>query len=140
MIYVLSRCQAEKLRNILVWAAGRPAHLQSGPFLVGLELGVQSYNVRGIGLFKNAEDIANIAVTVKNGTPIYVKQLGAVNIGAKVPIGRVGKDAESDIVQGVVLMRRGEKSLPTLERVREKVVQLNNGVLPRGMTLRSIRL
>src|SRR5262249_9981850 len=100
-----------------------------------LELGVQSYNVRGIGLFRTTEDIANVAVTEKNGTPIYIKQLGVVSIGAKVPIGRVGKDTESDIVQGVVLMRRGEKSLPTLERVREKVEGLNSGILPKGMRI-----
>src|ERR1043166_3624478 len=53
-----------------------------------LELGVQSYNVRGIGLFRSAEDIGNVAVSAKNGTPVYVKQLGVVSIGAKVPIGR----------------------------------------------------
>jgi len=100
-----------------------------------LELGAQSYNVRGIGLFKNAEDISNVAVAAKNGTPTYIKQLGVVNIGAKVAIGRVGKDVEPDIVQGVVLMRRGEKSLPTLERVRQKVEQLNQGVLPKGMRI-----
>ncbi|HEY3128365.1 MAG TPA: CusA/CzcA family heavy metal efflux RND transporter [Acidobacteriota bacterium] len=100
-----------------------------------LELGNQSYNVRGIGLFRNAEDIGNVAVAVKNGTPIYIKQLGPISVGAKVPMGRVGKDDESDIVQGVVLMRRGEKSLPTLERVRRKVKQLNNGVLPKGMSI-----
>src|SRR5216117_2764910 len=100
-----------------------------------LELGVQSYNVRGIGLFRSAEDIGNVAVSAKNGTPIYIKQLGVVSIGAKVSIGRVGKDAQSDIVQGIVLMRRGEKSLPTLERVRKKVEQLNTGVLPNGMRI-----
>ena len=100
-----------------------------------LELGAQSYNVRGIGLFRNVEDISNVAVAAKNGTPTYIKQLGVVNIGAKVPIGRVGKDVEPDIVQGVVLMRRGEKSLPTLERVRQKVEQLNKGVLPKGMRI-----
>jgi len=100
-----------------------------------LELGVQSYNVRGIGLFRSAEDIGNVAVSAKNGTPIYIKQLGVVSIGAKVAIGRVGKDAQSDIVQGIVLMRRGEKSLPTLERVRKKVEQLNTGVLPKGMRI-----
>src|SRR2546427_3092027 len=100
-----------------------------------LELGEQSYNVRGIGLFKDAQDIANVAVTARNGTPIYLKQLGEVGIGAKVPIGRVGKDESPDIVQGVVLMRRGEKSLPTLQRVRQKVDQLNNGILPEGMQI-----
>src|SRR5215467_3094073 len=98
-----------------------------------LEIGVQSYNVRGIGLFKDADDIANVAVAAKNGTPIYLKQLGQVSIGAKVPVGKVGKDEKSAIVQGVVLMRRGEKSLPTLERVRQKVDQLKKGVLPKGM-------
>src|SRR5947208_1653041 len=100
-----------------------------------LELGVQSYNVRGIGLFKDTEDIANVAVpaSTKSGAPVYIKQLGDVSIGAKVPMGRVGKDEEDDIVQGVVLMRRGEKSLPTLERVRQKVEQLNHGMLPKGM-------
>src|SRR2546426_1524787 len=102
-----------------------------------LELGVQSYNVRGIGLFKDTEDIANVAVpaSTKSGAPVYIKQLGVVNIGSKVPMGRVGKDDQSDIVQGVVLMRRGEKSLPTLERVRQKVEQLNHGILPKGMRI-----
>src|SRR5438876_3419815 len=100
-----------------------------------LEVGVQSYNVRGIGLFKDIEDIANVAVVAKNGTPVYIKQLGQVSIGAKIPMGRVGKDEEDDIVQGVVMMRRGEKSLPTLERVRRKVEQLNHGILPKGMRI-----
>src|SRR5215467_1398659 len=89
-----------------------------------LEIGVQSYNVRGIGLFKNTDDIANVAVLAKSGMSVYIKQLGQVSVGAKIPMGRVGKDAEDDIVQGVVLMRRGEKSLPTLERIRRKVTQL----------------
>jgi cobalt-zinc-cadmium resistance protein CzcA len=100
-----------------------------------LEIGEQSYNVRGIGLFKDENDIGNVAVATKNGTPLYLKQLGGVSIGAKVPLGRVGKDDQSDIVQGIVMMRRGEQSLPTLERVRQKVEQLNNGVLPRGMKI-----
>src|SRR5207245_5912435 len=58
-----------------------------------------------------------------------------VAIGAKVQLGKVGKDEQSDIVKGVVLMRRGEKSLPTLERVRQKVQALNNGILPKGMRI-----
>jgi cobalt-zinc-cadmium resistance protein CzcA len=98
-----------------------------------LELGEQSYNVRGIGLFKDASDIGNVAVTARGGTPLYLKQLGEVNVGAKVPLGQVGKDQDADIVQGVILMRRGEKSLPTLTRVRQKVAQLNDGILPAGV-------
>src|SRR6266852_398755 len=100
-----------------------------------LEIGEQSYNVRGIGLFKDADDIGNVVVTAKSGTPLYLRQLGEVSVGAKVPLGRVGKDDESDIVQGIVMMRRGEQSLPTLERVRQKVAQLNHGILPKGMQI-----
>src|SRR6266851_5266653 len=76
-----------------------------------------------------------VSASTKSGAPVYIKQLGDVSIGAKVPMGRVGKDDEDDIVQGVVLMRRGEKSLPTLERVRQKVEQLNHGILPKGMRI-----
>src|SRR5258708_38629845 len=100
-----------------------------------LEIGEQSYNVRGIGLFKDADDIGNVVVAAKSGTPLYLRQLGEVTVGAKVPLGRVGKDDESDIVQGIVMMRRGEQSLPTLERVRQKVDQLNHGILPKGMAI-----
>ena len=100
-----------------------------------LEIGEQSYNVRGIGLFKDADDIGNVVVTARSGTPLYLRQLGEVSVGAKVPLGRVGKDDESDIVQGIVMMRRGEQSLPTLERVRQKVEQLNHGILPKGMEI-----
>ena len=97
-----------------------------------LEIGEQSYNVRGIGLFKDANDVGDVAVTAKGGTPLYLKQLGEISIGAKVPLGQVGKDDQSDIVEGIILMRRGEQSLPTLERVRQKVEQLNHGILPAG--------
>jgi cobalt-zinc-cadmium resistance protein CzcA len=98
-----------------------------------LELGRQSYNIRGLGLFKTTQDMEQVVVAAKNGTPIYLKQLGEVRVGAKVPTGRVGKDGARDIVQGIVLMRRGEQSLPTLARVRQKVAQLNHGLLPKGM-------
>src|SRR5262249_33053658 len=66
-----------------------------------LELGAQSYNVRGIGLFRSEEDIGAVQVAERNGTPVYVKQLGEVSVGAKTPIGRVGRDYNPDIVQGV---------------------------------------
>ncbi len=100
-----------------------------------LEIGEQSYDVRGIGLFRNTEDIGAVEVAERNGSPVYVKQLGAVSVGAKTPLGRVGRDYNPDIVQGVVLMRKGEKSKPTLEAVRKKVETLNTGVLPKEMMI-----
>ena len=100
-----------------------------------LELGVQSYNVRGIGLFQGNGDIENVAVAAKNGTPVYIKQLGEVSIGSKTPLGRVGKEDDPDIVEGIVLMRHGEQSLPTLERVRSRVEEINRDDLPAGMRI-----
>jgi cobalt-zinc-cadmium resistance protein CzcA len=100
-----------------------------------LELGSQSFNVRGIGLFRNEEDIGNVQVAERAGAPIYVKQLGEISAGARTPMGRVGRDYNPDIVQGVVLMRKGEKSMPTLQAVRKKVEAINNGLLPKGMKI-----
>src|SRR5580704_14738572 len=57
-----------------------------------LEIGSQSFNVRGIGLFNDTQDISNVALATKNGTPVFLKQLGEVSVGAKIPNGQVGKD------------------------------------------------
>ena len=99
-----------------------------------LDAGEQSYNIRGIGLFRGADDIGNVMVAARGGTPLYVRQLGDVNIGNKVRLGKVGKDDQPDVVSGIVYMRRGEQTKPTLERVRAKVAEINSaGILPRGM-------
>jgi len=101
-----------------------------------LDAGEQSYNIRGIGLFAGAEDIGDVMVASRSGTPLYVRQLGEVNIGNKVRLGKVGLDDQSDVVTGIVYMRRGEQTRPTLERVRAKVDEINaSGILPRGMRI-----
>jgi len=101
-----------------------------------LDAGEQSYNIRGIGLFAGAEDIGNVMVASRSGTPLFLRQLGEVNIGNKVRLGKVGKDDQSDVVTGIVYMRRGEQTRPTLERVQAKVEEINaSGILPRGMRI-----
>ena len=101
-----------------------------------LDAGEQSYNIRGIGLFAGTEDIGNVMVASRSGTPLYVRQLGEVTIGDKVRLGTVGMDDQSDVVTGIVYMRRGEQTRPTLERVRAKVAEINaSGILPRGMRI-----
>ncbi|MBN9419682.1 metal transporter [bacterium SCN 62-11] len=101
-----------------------------------LDIGAQSYNVRGVGLFHNLSDIENTVVSEEGGVPVFVRQLGTVTLGRKVPMGRVGKDHEEDIVNGVVLMRPGGQSLPTLEAIHKKVDEINSGnLLPKGMRI-----
>lgn len=113
--------------------------LRTGNSNVGanyLDIGAQSYNVRGVGLFRSLQDIENTVVSERDGVPIFVRQLGTVTVGRKVPMGRVGKDHEEDIVNGVVLMRPGGQSLPTLEGIHRKVDELNTGsLLPKGMKI-----
>jgi heavy metal efflux system protein len=101
-----------------------------------LKTGEQSYNIRGVGLLRDVDDIGHVLVAERDGTPLYLRQLGEVRIGNKVLLGKVGKDDAPDIVQGIVMMHRGQQTLPTLERVHRKVDEINaGGILPPGMRI-----
>ncbi len=105
-----------------------------------IEHGSEMYVVRGLGFVHNVADIAGIAVDTRNGTPIRISDLGAVVIGNQLRLGRVGKAApgqpdEDDIVQGIVLLRKGENALQVLERVRAKVGEINGHYLPPGVRM-----
>src|SRR6476469_721271 len=102
-----------------------------------LTLGAQNYNVRGVGLINGLEDIENVMVAQKDGTPIYVKTLGNVNVGSRIRLGKVGIDDRDDVVEGVVLLQRGYKAMPVLDKVREKVDELNTWKLPSGIKIRT---
>ncbi len=98
-----------------------------------LTVGAQNYNIRGLGLINGIQDIENVMVAEKEGTPIFVKSLGQVKVGNRVRLGKVGIDDRDDVVEGVVLLQRGYKALPVLERVRSKVQDLNMWKLPAGV-------
>jgi heavy metal efflux system protein len=102
-----------------------------------LTVGAQNYNVRGVGLINGIQDIESVMVAEKDGTPIYVKTLGRVNVGSRVRLGKVGIDDRDDVVEGVVLLQRGYKALPVLDKVREKVEELNEWKLPSGVKLKT---
>ena len=105
-----------------------------------IEHGAEMYVVRGLGLVRDTADIASIAVETRNGTPIRIGDLGTVVIGDRLRLGRVGLDQpgqpdEDDIVQGIVLLRKGENALQVLERVRAKVDEINTRFLPAGVRI-----
>jgi cobalt-zinc-cadmium resistance protein CzcA len=102
-----------------------------------LTLGAQNYNVRGLGLINSIQDIENVMVAQKEGTPIFVKTLGQVKVGNRVRLGKVGIDDRDDVVEGVVLLQRGYKALPVLDQVRSKVEELNTWKLPPGVKVRT---
>ena len=102
-----------------------------------LDIGQQSANVRGIGLIRSLDDINNIVLTQSNGTPVLLKDLAHADIGSQQRLGVVGRDEDSDIVEGIVLMRRGEKTMEVIQRIEAEVDKMNRaGVLPAGVQIR----
>src|SRR5436309_9305557 len=102
-----------------------------------LTVGAQSFNVRGVGLIRDLSDIENVVVAEKGSTPIYVKNVARVAYGYRVRLGKVGIDEQDDVLEGIVLLQRQAKAIPTLERVRKKVEQLNHGRLPPGVRIKT---
>jgi heavy metal efflux system protein len=100
-------------------------------------IGSQSYNIRGLGLINDLDDIENVVVTEKEDTPIFIKTLGTVTIGHRVRLGKVGIDDRDDVVEGVVLLQRGAQALPVLEKVKAKVDDLNARLLPEGVKVKT---
>ena len=100
-----------------------------------LERGGQQYFIRGIGLLRSIDDIGNIVLTSQHGTPVLVKDVATVTISALPREGIVGQDGEPDIVNGIVLMRKGENPSDVLKGVKERVALLNRSILPKGVQL-----
>jgi cobalt-zinc-cadmium resistance protein CzcA len=104
-----------------------------------VNIGPQSAVVRGVGLIRSMDDIANTMLTSANGNPVLVKDVAEISISPKPRLGIAGKDNDDDIVQGIVLMRRGEQSMPTILRVEQEVERINSsGILPPGVKIERI--
>ena len=100
-----------------------------------LTVGGQNFNIRGLGLIDSLDDIENVVVAQKDGTPIFVRSLANVSMGHRVRLGKVGIDDNDDVVEGVVLLQRGYKALSVLEDVKRKVEELNLLKLPRNVKI-----
>ncbi|MGB6198321.1 MAG: efflux RND transporter permease subunit, partial [Candidatus Acidiferrales bacterium] len=100
-----------------------------------LTMGSQSVNVRGLGLLQTIPEMQNVLITERNGVPVLLRDVADVHEGSEPRLGLVGVDHDDDAVQGIVLLQRGEQSLPALRSLEQKVAQLNGGLLPHGMKL-----
>src|SRR5215831_3564978 len=104
-----------------------------------VNIGPQAAVVRGVGLIRSIDSLANTMVASPNGTPVLVKDIATVSVGEQPRLGIAGQDQDDDIVQGIVLMRRGEQSSPTIDRVEQLVERINNStVLPPGVRIERI--
>ncbi|EHQ41469.1 efflux RND transporter permease subunit [Myroides odoratus] len=100
-----------------------------------IQRGDQAYVVRGVGLLDNVEDIENILIEVKGNTPILVKHVAKVEINAKPRLGQVGYQDENDVVQGIVVMLRGENPSEVITNLKAKIDDLNDRILPKNVKI-----
>ncbi|WP_404712582.1 efflux RND transporter permease subunit [Sphingomonas sp. MMS24-J13] len=104
-----------------------------------INFGPQSAIVRGVGLIQSASQIENVLITTNAGNPVLLSDVATLKIGNQPRLGIVGENQDDDIVEGIVLMQRGAKSMPTIKAVKAEVDRINaGGVLPPGVTLERV--
>ena len=100
-----------------------------------IQRGDQAYVVRGVGLLESVDDIENILITVNGSTPVLVKHVAEVVIGAKPRLGQVGLDDDDDLVQGIVIMLRGENPADVIDGLKTRIEELNARILPENVKI-----
>eukprot|EP01133_Synstelium_polycarpum_P017565 gene17565-20959_t len=95
----------------------------------------QAYVVRGIGLLNNIDEIKNIIVDNIKGTPVYVKNVAEVTESNLPALGQVGRDMDPDVVEGIVVMRKGENPSEVIKNLKVKIEELNSSILPDGVKI-----
>jgi cobalt-zinc-cadmium resistance protein CzcA len=104
-----------------------------------VDFGAQSAVVRGVGLIHSADEIRRTMISGNQGAPVVIGDVAEVSIGNLPRLGIAGYNDVDDIVQGIVLMRRGAQSIPTIRRVEAEVDKLNaSGILPPGVQIERI--
>ena len=98
--------------------------------------GGQFYYVRGLGLVRDTRDIGEIVVASVNGAPVRISDIGEVAMGHAPRLGEFGFQNNDDVVEGVILMRRGEQTQNVLKGVEEKTRELNEQILPKDVKVR----
>jgi len=102
-----------------------------------LPSGEQQFVVRGVGLLKNISDIKEVVVAVNKGIPVRIGDIATVQIGNAPRLGLFQFDSNPDSVEGIVYLRRGENASEVLARVREKISNINNQILPPGIQVKT---
>jgi heavy metal efflux system protein len=109
-----------------------------------IEEGGQQINVRAVGLYKSIQDIANTVVKAQSGTPLRVKDIAVVTQGPKIRLGQIGKAIHrvdgkvidnEDVVEGIVLLQKGDDSDPVLQSIHKMTDELNGHILPKGVKI-----
>ncbi|HLK97421.1 MAG TPA: efflux RND transporter permease subunit, partial [Hymenobacter sp.] len=128
-----AQLQKYNLTPLEVYQAVQRSNINVGGDVI--EKNGQAYVVRGIGLLNDAEEIGNLIVDHLNGTPILVRNVAQVSESHLPRVGQAGLDDQDEVVEGIVIMRKGENPAEVLGRVKAKIEELNTKVLPKGVKL-----
>ena len=129
----LDKLRAYKLsfQNLLD-ALGRGNSNAGGSYIAQ---GAQQYAIRGIGLLRSVDDIGQIVLSSRGGTPVLIRDVAQVKIGAVPRLGIVGQDDDDDVVTGIVVMRKGENPSEVLKGIKSRIESLNAKGMPPGMKI-----
>ncbi len=116
-----------------VFAAIEQTNANAGGGYVGI--GSQDFVVRGLGTMQSAADIGGALVTNQSGVPIRVRDVADVVESSTPRRGSVGRGEDNEVIEGIVLLRRGENAKVVLEAMQKRIDELNGGVLPRDVRL-----
>jgi heavy metal efflux system protein len=122
------KLQKFDLTPLELYSAVSNANLNVGGDVI--EKNGQAYVVRGLGLLNSINDIENTIVDTYNGNPVLVKNVAQVIESSAPRVGQVGLDDNDDVVEGIVVMRKGENPSEVLARLKAKIDELNHTVLP----------
>ena len=100
-----------------------------------IERGPQAYVVRGIGLINNIREIGDIVVKNINGTPILVRNLASVHESCQPRLGQVGRDGRNDVVEGIVVMHKGENAEKVITDLKAKIQEIQHDDLPKDVKI-----
>ncbi|MFD2557008.1 efflux RND transporter permease subunit [Sphingobacterium tabacisoli] len=103
-----------------------------------IEQGDQAYVVRGVGLLDKIEDIGNITVKLNGTVPVLIKNVAEVVVSSKPRLGQVSFNEHEDVVQGIVVMLRGENPSEVIAGLKNKIEELNDRVLPEGVRMETV--
>jgi cobalt-zinc-cadmium resistance protein CzcA len=121
------------LTPLQVYDAVNKSNLNVGGDVI--EKSGQSYVVRGLGLLQSIPDIENIIVDQNNGNPVLVKNLANVTESSLPRVGQAGLNDQDDVVEGIIVMRKGENPKEVLTRVKTKIDEINERILPKDVKM-----
>lgn len=127
------RLQQYSLTALELFEAVSKSNLNVGGDVI--EKNGQAYVVRGIGLLDSRKDIENTIVDIFNGNPLLVKDVATVREESAPRVGQAGLNDNEDVVEGIVVMRKGENPGEVLKSVKEKITELNTVFLPSDVTM-----